>query len=239
MRFIRSALLHAAIFALGSVALSACYGADLDYEDENPAFRCSPAEGGDCPDGFSCCSDDPAAQFGLLPAYRGPVTDPAVFGTPIFSENNNALSTQGMCVDTSGIMNPLTNFCPVPCNPTWSVEQVQSICNGALCCQTQLVDPDRDCILDPNTGLWRAFTGADIPTLTMWGPGLGTNQDPIAAGCGVFAGAPTGDLFNDCVAQLSVADQRGFCNAVCPCVEDLCALKNPGAIPKCGLAPAG
>ncbi|MEZ4449490.1 MAG: hypothetical protein R3B09_08420 [Nannocystaceae bacterium] len=236
MRFIRSALVHAAIFAFGAITAVSCYGLG-DYG--NPAFRCAPSEGADgCPDGYTCCSDDPATQMGLLPAYRG--TPPGgQFGVPIFSENNNVLSTQGMCVEVKGIVNPLLNGCPVPCNPTWDAGKVNSICSGALCCQTELLE-DKDCIQDPMTGLWRAYTGADILAgLTAWGPALGTNQDPVAAGCGIFAGTTMGDVFNDCITQLSVANQRGFCNASCPCVEDTCALKNPGAVPKCGLAPAG
>ena len=95
-----------------------------------------------------------------------------------------------------------------------------------------------------STGLWRAVTGADIfaqPALTGWGPGHSTNQDPDALGCATFAGTNSGadPTYVDCLNQLSVANQRGFCNATCPCVEDLCALKNPGAVPTCGAVPAG
>src|SRR5690606_34666254 len=71
LRFIRSALLHAAIFAVGAVTSVACFNKQLDYDSGFPPFRCSPAEGADeCPDDYACCSDDPAAQMGLLPAYR-------------------------------------------------------------------------------------------------------------------------------------------------------------------------
>ncbi len=239
MSFVRSALFHAAIFAIGAVTAIACFGGE-DFG--NPAFRCAPSDGSDaCPDSYACCSDDPAAQDGKLPAYRGAATS-ATLGAPIFAENNNPLSTQGMCVQTSAVANPLANGCPVACNPTWAAADISNICGGAACCQTEQVDPDKDCIQDPNTGLWRAVTGADIfAGVTGWGATHSTNQDADALGCATFAGTnDTADpTFADCLTQLSVANQRGFCNATCPCVEDLCALKNPGAVPTCGAVPAG
>ena len=238
MSFVRSALFHAAIFAIGAVTAVACFqGEDFG----NPAFRCAPSDGADaCPDSYTCCSDDPAAQGGKLPAYRGVATS-ATFGTPIFSENNNPISSQGMCVQASAIANPLTNGCPVACNPTWSAADIDTVCGGVSCCQTEEVDPEKDCF-QGGDGVWRAFTGADILTgATGWGNKLATNQDPSAMGCATFAGnADVNDpTFADCLNQLSVANQRGFCNDTCPCVEDLCALKNPGAVPKCSAAPAG
>ncbi|HGG56444.1 MAG TPA: hypothetical protein ENK31_01475 [Nannocystis exedens] len=238
MSFARSVFFHAAIFAFGAVTAIACFTSE---EFGNPAFRCAPSDGDDaCPDSYSCCSDDPAAQEGKLPAYRGSAPDDT-YGTPLFSEMNNVLSSQGMCVQTAGVTNGLLNNCPVACNPTWSASQISDICGGASCCQTEQVDPDKDCIQDPDTGLWRALTGADILTSsTTWGSKLATNQDPTAAGCALFAG--TSDInnptFKDCLTQLNVANQRGFCTATCPCVEDLCELKN-GTPPKCSAMPAG
>ncbi len=238
LSFVRSALFHAAIFAIGAVTAIACFQGD-DYG--NPAFRCAPSEGeAACPDSYACCSDDPAAQGGKLPAYRG-VAASATLGAPIFAENNNPLSSQGMCVQTAAVANPLANGCPVACNPTWAAEDISNICGGAACCQTEELD-DKDCIQDPNTGVWRAVTGADILTgVSTWGNKHGTNQDPEAKGCAAFAMTSDGadPTFQDCLSQLSVANQRGFCNATCPCVEDTCALKNPGAVPKCGVVPAG
>ncbi|MCA9635917.1 MAG: hypothetical protein KC420_07805 [Myxococcales bacterium] len=232
MSYVRSALIHAAIFAVGAVTAIACYQADYG----NPAFRCAPVDGADsCPEDYTCCSDDPAAQNGLLPAYRGtPPND--TYGVAIFSEMNNALSAQGMCVQLSGIANPLLNGCPVPCNPTWSTGDISTVCGGVQCCQTEQVNPDKDCIVDPMTGRWRAVTGADILAgLTSWGGLHETNQDPKATGCGLFAGTTDAGnpTFADCLDQLGVANQRGFCNANCPCVEDLCERKNPDSVPKC------
>jgi len=44
----------------------------------------------------------------------------------------------------------------------------------------------------------------------QWGEG-GTHQDPDFAGCEAIADARSGELFLECVRQLGVADQRGFC----------------------------
>ena len=238
MSFVRSVLFHAAIFAFGAVTAVACFGGD-DFG--NPAFRCAPSDGADaCPDSYACCSDDPAAQEGKLPAYRNSAANDT-HGTPLFSEMNNVLSSQGMCVQTEAVGNPLLNGCPVACNPTWSASQITDICGGVACCQTEQVNPDKDCIQDAGTDLWRAVTGADVVTgSTGWGGKHETNQDPEAAGCAIFAG--TNDFGNptykDCLAQLTVANQRGFCTATCPCIEDLCELKN-GTAPKCSAMPAG
>lgn len=64
-----------------------------------------------------------------------------------------------------------------------------------------------------------------------------TNQDPAGESCNTFAtvdGILDEDVLADCDAQLSVADQRGFCYRSCPCEEDLCAAKNPGYVSRCG-----
>lgn len=201
--------------------------------------RCAPVAelgGGasECGAGLLCCSDDPAAQAGLLPAYRAAPTD-ATHGVPIFSESNNVLSYSGVCVDPEGVSDPLLNQCAVPCNPRWSPSEIASVCGGMTCCQTRPLGP-KDCVVDPVTGRWRALTGADILAgLTTWGSSVSTPQDPTAASCELFAG--TADVnnptFADCLTQLSVADQRGLCGSECPCVEDACDLKNPDAIPRC------
>jgi len=226
------------LFAFGAVTAVACFGeGDLG----NPAFRCAPNDGGDCPDSYTCCSDDPAAQEGKLPAYRGKAVN-ETYGTAIFSEMNNSLSAQGMCVNTGDVDNGLLNACPVACNPTWATDDINDICGGASCCQTQELDADKDCVVDPMSGRWRAVTGADIfAGLTGWGPTHETNQDPDATGCGLFAGVSdtSNPTYADCLTQLNVANQRGFCNATCPCIEDVCELKNPDAVPKCTAVPAG
>lgn len=200
-------------------------------------FRCSP-RGGLCPEHYMCCSDDAAAQDGLLPAYKG--ADGPGFGTPLFSAENNALGTEGMCI-AEGAIPPeagLENGCPLPCNPTWTEDQIHAVCGPASnCCQTELVDPELDCILDPDTGRWRTIRGDDIftdPQRTDWAEGAhATHQDPGGQGCREFAG---GDLEKErsCYRQLSVADQRGYCDSrVCSCVEDPCEMKNPDATPRC------
>lgn len=107
---------------------------------------------------------------------------------------------------------------------------------GQSCCSYTQVDPDLDCVLD--NGTWRAVTGEDVPTLTPWGSQHSTNQDPDGSKCTIYASAGgTLDqaVYEDCVAQLTVADQRGFCSAPgdCPCQEDVCGQKNAGYVSRC------
>ncbi|MCA9660694.1 MAG: hypothetical protein KC486_20295 [Myxococcales bacterium] len=197
--------------------------------------RCNPSIGADtCGGDLMCCSDDPAAHQGKLPAFNGAVVDD-VYGVSIFAENNNSLSHSGECVAADAI-DPLLNGCPRPCNPRWEAADVAAICGeGRICCQSRELDPD-DCILDPDTDRWRAATGADIFTnLTTWGSIHPTGQDPQGSSCAIFAGvADPGDpTYADCLRQLSVADQRGWCADSCPCVEDTCELLNDDAVPLC------
>jgi hypothetical protein len=209
-------------------------------ELENPSGFCSPAAEapGACPADYQCCSDDPATTQGRLPNYfSGKVDDK--YGVPIFSGANNVLSYSGQCVDNGGNPSPLTNGCPVPCNPTWSEAQKAEICGvGSACCSFQTVDPVKDCELDPNTGRWRSARGSDIPNLSTWGDQHTTNQDPQGASCLIFATGGGGILdmeaLKDCYMQLTVADQRGFCYVGCDCTEDLCDMKNPDWKPRCG-----
>ncbi|MBL9102824.1 MAG: hypothetical protein JNL82_17890 [Myxococcales bacterium] len=213
-----------------------------DVDPGNPAGLCSPIDfsAGDCPDGYKCCSDDPATVGGRIPNYFQNGAVDAPYGIPIFSGNNNPLSFYGQCVETGGFVSPFASGCPIPCNPTWPAEVTLEICGASsACCQFTAMDPNKDCVLDPDTGLWRAVTGADIPALTSWGSAHATNQDPEGTSCMTFAGEGSGgfnlDAFEDCIAQLTVADQRGFCYAPseCPCKEDVCAQKNPGWVPRC------
>ncbi len=235
MNLVKTALTYVAIFSVGAVTSVACFEPDFG----NPSFRCNPSKATDaCPDDEVCCSDDPATTKGRLPNYFNNKND-AKFGVPIFSGNNNSLSTSGMCVSVGEFPSPFTNFCPVPCNPTWEQGEREAICGvGSLCCQMQELDPLKDCVMGAD-GKWRAVTGADIPALTTWGDRHATNQDAQGANCTLFAsgggaGAVDAAALSDCYAQLTVANQRGFCYKSCPCIEDVCAMKNPGYTPKCG-----
>lgn len=216
-----------------SVGVAASCGGGTSYE--NPSFRCAPVDGL-CSDGYRCCSDDPAALGGLLPGFDGAGGEG--FGTPLFSGANNPLGTQGMCVQEGSIAVGLAGGCPTPCNPTWAADQIEQVCGaGLFCCQTQAVDPERDCVVDPESGRWRTVRGEDIfaaPQLTMWAADEhGTHQDPGGEGCRAFA-AGDDSLAQACYRELTVADQRGFCDSrVCNCVEDPCELLNPDAVPRC------
>jgi len=210
-------------------------------EPDNPAGFCKPVAQAPeaCPQDYICCSDDPATTQGRLPNYFNPGKVDDKYGVPIFSSNNNVLSYSGQCVDIGGFASPLANGCPVPCNPTWAEAQQAEICGvGSTCCPFQVVDPNKDCVIDPVTNEWRAVRGSDIPMLTTWGSSHTTNQDPQGKSCTLFA-SPGGMLdqeaLADCYMQLSVADQRGFCYAKeqCECHEDLCGQKNPGYVLRC------
>lgn len=244
MNLVKTALTYVAVFSVGAVTSVSCFEPDL----ENPSFRCSPknavTDPDACPTDEVCCSDDPATTEGRLPNYNVPGTVNTKYGVPIFSGDNNSLSESGMCVKT-GFATPLVaTGCPVPCNPTWTAGEIADVCQGAFCCQVQELDPVLDCVMDPVTKKIRAVTGTDIGTpVTTWGAKHATNQDPNGTQCAIFAsggggGAPNKAILDDCYDQLSVANQRGFCNAGCPCVEDRCELLNPDAVPKCGV-PTG
>lgn len=237
MNFRKSILTYAPLFCVGAVISVACPEPEL----QNPSFRCNPAQAvldGDngCPGEETCCSDDPATVGGKKPNYYKDGVNDDNYGTPLFSDNNNSLSTQGMCVKTGDFQSPLINGCPVPCNPQWPAGTIAEICGTAQCCQTQELDPNKDCIMVD--GRWRAVTGQDIiDKRTGWGGAHSTNQDANAAGCKVFSGGAQASLL-DCIGQLSVANQRGFCYSLgCPCVEDVCDMKNPDFVPKCLGAP--
>ncbi len=220
----------------GSDATDATTGAE-----DNPSGFCSPAASNPnaCPTNYICCSDDPASTRGRLPNYFTPGTNDDVYGVPIFSANNNALSYSGQCVDVGEFVSPFMSGCPVPCNPTWGQEQKDVICGlGSTCCPFQQIDPVKDCVLDPKTNRWRSVVGTDIGTLSTWGAQHTTNQDPTGVSCNLFASPggmqPNMEVLKDCYDQLTVADRRGFCYQDCPCYEDLCDQKNPDFTPRCG-----
>jgi hypothetical protein len=219
-------------------------GDPTEEDPGNPAGVCDPSADSLCPTDYICCSDDPATVGGKTPNFFNPGVVDDEYGVPIFSGNNNSLSTWGRCVEVGGFTSPFASGCPVPCNPTWEPARLTEICGTtSTCCSFTQLDPAKDCVLDPDTQRWRAVTGKDIGkefngVPEMWGPLHTTNQDPYGTSCMLFSG-PGGmmnqEVFEDCVEQLSVADQRGFCYAPaqCPCTEDLCAQKNPDYVPKC------
>lgn len=236
LRFVRSALIHTLVFGTAAVTAAACFSVDYN----NPALRCAPNDKDDpCPSDFTCCSDDPTADQGLLPKYTLSLHDG---GVPIFADGNNALSTQGMCVElTSAIRasSQLGNGCPTPCDPTWAAGDVATVCGaGQECCQTQQLDHEKDCVLDSDTNLWRPVTGDDIfdggvsPPTTWSGGSHSTHQDPNGSSCMTFV---QGGNANACFRLLRVADHRGFCNGagLCPLagMPNQCELINQGVNP--------
>jgi hypothetical protein len=218
------------------------------------AFRCSPGGDSPCPDGYICCSDDPAALLlgdlnaAVLPEYQGR----GGTGTPIFSGGNNSLSITGMCIEAGAV--PIEGAladvgaqgCPVPCNPNWINDQVEEVCgSNTICCQTVELEPE-DCVLDPNlgnNGCYRPVTGVDIAGLggldaTEWkGTEHATHQDPSGNSCKIFvAGIPpdildsngveADDVQRACFRRLTVADARGYCLGKSPTVS-ACPLEQP------------
>ncbi len=245
MNLVKSVVIHAVIFGAGALLASACF----KVEYGNPAFKCNPSkQGSACPSEYQCCSDDPASQGGGLPGYPGATYSGT---TPIFSDNNNVLSQTGMCIG-SGTIPPeattLTNGCPIPCNPTWMPEEIATVCGPtANCCQTQPLNVDLDCVLDPGTGRFRAVQGSDIgqtytrpdgtPVTINWANGShDTIQDPDGNGCRIFTADPDPSSATnlECYDQLSAANQRGFCDSrACNCIEDACELLNADPVLKC------
>ncbi|GEM_PF-1264617 len=239
---------YGGVFVLGAITATAC---KPDYKTF--AFRCSPRQPENCPDGrgddFMCCSDDPAASGGKNPRYLLAQREVGgETGDPIFSGGRNAASTSGMCVRISeipvtfAIGDPPATNCPIPCNPKWSGSRVNQVCGvGNVCCQTTELHPT-DCVND--NGTWRPAVGSDNGVLTRWGD-QETSQDTsspgIGAGCTAFAGGDTtSPAYLDCVAQLSVANQRGFClpgDVRCPLALpeylDACECMNTPSNPNC------
>jgi hypothetical protein len=198
--------------------------------------RCNPRAMSES-EGWRCCSDDPAAPGGVRPEYAG-ISDGA---PPYFSAANNDVGTSGMCVHVGDVEYALREEaalgCPVPCNPTWADEEVDAVCGAQrVCCQSRALLPE-DCVVDPDLlpeEHYRPARGNDIGVrypdgtpVTAWSAGAHvTHQDPSGFGCKRLAGNPPDSELNDneiwldCVAQLSVADQRGFCVRSEQCVAD-------------------
>jgi hypothetical protein len=230
---------YVATFAVAATFSGACV--NVNYSDT--AFRCNPTQGTEaCPSGFTCCSDDPTTLDGLA----------------LFSGDNNALSSSGMCIRDEVVQSGtagLLNGCPVPCNPKWGTAQTEAICGPsatALCCQTTALEPE-DCIFDVAQSCFRPVNGTDTAAVpgcpeaelqqrlvaTGYDASLArcasdwsrsahvTHQDPGVSGgssaCNTFT--TVGIDFWQCVATLTVADQRGFCLTKSPdvmiCPTDL------------------
>jgi hypothetical protein len=182
-----------------------------------------------------CCSDDPSAVGGALPDYQNKDIGGA---TPIFSGVNNALSTWGLCVRTSdipagsGLLEMAASNCPIPCDPTWGETDVATVCGAnRVCCQTLELQPE-DCVLDPETQQWRPARGTDVlDGLSTWAPSEhATHQDANGTGCATFTDGNDG-AYVDCVAQLRVASQRGFCMALGP--GQACPAEDPSYVDAC------
>ncbi len=224
-------LAHAAVFGIALTISAAC-----KVEYPTTAFRCSPAGGAPhCPDGYQCCSDDPAAiDLDDITAFVTPEYEMrGGQGVPLFSGGNNSLSRTGMCVREGSVpiqgalIDTGAQGCPIPCNPKWDSDTVEDICgNDTICCQTVELEPE-DCVEDEN-GCYRPVTGNDIEELggldaTTWSAAEHrTHQDPGGKGCGTFVAGVSASILEDkgiteqqllreCYRRLTVADQRGFC----------------------------
>lgn len=211
--------------AAGGITL-ACV--DVAYPDK--AFRCNPSGPSPiCPDGFFCCSDDPASltiddddkasDASALPAFGDKEADGKSFADPLFAGENNNKSNSGMCVKLN--TDPLTleegvaAGCPIPCNPKWSYEQIEEVCGvpKAACCQTAELH-ESDCVADKK-GCKRPARGQDVfvSKVTDWaGEAHRTHQDPGGQQCAQMFDKKS-SAFRACIYRLSVADQRGFCVA--------------------------
>jgi hypothetical protein len=236
---IRVLLMHTAAFGIGALVAASCLKMDLP----TVAYRCNPRQADNCPDTHYCCSDDPAAVGGARPEYLG--KDIGSSDTPIFSGMNNGLGTSGMCIRRDdippgyGLLDPGAENCPVPCNPRWEQDDINAVCGGsdtqpASCCQTAELEP-KDCILVGSS--WRPVEGTDYQDdgsgPTFWTPGEhATHQDPGLAGCQQFA-LGNQSTYNDCIDQLTVADQRGFCMFLQTAMGEVCGTDNMNYIDPC------
>jgi hypothetical protein len=210
-----------------------------------PELACNPRASGGGGDGHTCCSTDPATADGALPAYQGK----NIAGSPpLFADAANDAGTWGMCVRLSeipagiGLLADEAANCPIPCNPTWSATDVETVCgSGRVCCQAIALG-EKDCVLDDGASTWRPVTGndigrSDVTPQTNWnGVAHDTHQDPNGTVCAAFVGGDTSaPEFAECIRHLSVANQRGFCMGLgpgqeCPAAAesfiDACEAKN-------------
>jgi hypothetical protein len=175
-----------------------------------------------------CCPDDPAAAGGLPPDYDAVDAPDTALGEPLFSAARAPWSQWGQCV-IDGFSNEDVDLagCPRPCNPRWSQGRINLVCGGSAeavghdCCPTVPTSLE-DCVLE--NGRWRAVRGTDVSVPEDWVvDAAGTRQDPDLSGCTEWATSPSGSVdtgrLADCVANLSSADQRGFCDTLVPGTE--------------------
>jgi hypothetical protein len=241
---LRFVVVNTLAIGLGAAVATSC----IKVNYPTVAFRCNPRQGDNCPETHFCCSDDPSTADGELPSYAGKNISGS---TPLYADDANRAGTSGMCVNrddippTYGLMSVAAANCPIPCNPTWSLAQVDTVCGGPtfVCCQTVEVG-EKDCVLPAGESTWRPVTGADIgenggPDMvtprTNWnGVAHDTHQDPNGSVCAQTFGAGT-DEFNECIRHLTVANQRGYCMDLgpgqgCPTADmayqDICEIKS-------------
>ncbi len=254
--WLKSAFLYAGAFATAATFATAC---DPSYGIT--AFRCDPSNPA-CPTKYGsgtyvCCSDDPAAididtLDSALPTYGGGT------GIPLFSSATNSLSSSGFCIDTTQV--PLDaavgepgdgTACPKPCNPTWAPADITTVCGAGTSCCASVEIQELDCGFDTSlgdAGCWRPVTGGDIMGLggvdaSDWSSSdHATHQDPGGGGCEQFvtangaalmmAGVSLQDAQIACFRQLTVANQRGFCQGPMDCplanpaYRDACEQRN-------------
>ena len=234
---IRFLALYGVALGVGATVATSCIG--VNYP--TVAFRCNPKQSDNCPESHFCCSDDPAAEGGSLPNYAQKNISGGT--TPYFSGLNNALGSQGMCVNRddiptgSGLLEVTALNCPIPCNPTWERGEIDVVCGETrVCCQTTELE-QADCVLVDDE--WRPVTGDDIGPVTDWRPGAhATHQDPAGVACAAFAmNDMSSPVFEDCIRQLTVADQRGFCMALAP--GQACPTQQPTYASACDLLNSG
>jgi hypothetical protein len=221
-------------------------------------LRCDPAADDPCATfgSVSCCSDDPAAlllvegELGddVLPNYLGGDGS----GTPLFSGGNNPLSRSGYCLveenpPSVSLADVNAQGCRVPCNPTWSPDDIAAMCGpSAQCCQVVELEP-ADCVLDPELGdggCFRPVTGNDITGLgsldaSDWSStDHATHQDPGGLSCQTFAQGISGavpidpnEVLIECFQRLTVANQRGSCFQTTELAS--CPFAGPGYVDAC------
>jgi hypothetical protein len=250
---LKTAFLYASAFAGAAMFATAC---DPSYGIRT--FRCDPSTGecptkyGSGT--YVCCSDDPAAidlsdvATPALPSYGGGT------GIPLYAAANNNASSSGFCIEVASvplaasIMEPgAGQGCPLPCNPTRDKADITAVCGAATSCCASVELKEADCGLDPDlgdAGCWRPVTGGDIQGLSGinvsdWSASdHATHQDPGGGGCEQFVATQAGPIADAgltnqqalfaCFRQLSVANQRGFCQGAMEC-----PLANPTYIDAC------
>jgi hypothetical protein len=153
---------------------------------------------------------------------------------------NNALGRTGRCVRREeipggyGLIEAGAVGCPVPCNPTWTQGEIDEVCGeAASCCQTVELD-EADCVLDEDLGCYRPARGDDIFDLgDPWDKDAHeTHQDPELRACTELAEGDQ-EALEDCLRQLSVADQRGYCMFLNTGMGETCGVDREDYVSPC------